>query len=135
MRFEIESNGGVSSRSNLAGHSVIFDQPATFGGADSGPSPLDVMVAAVGACSHYYAAAFLHGRGHSTDGIRVVATAEKAAEGRKRLGMVNIEIFLPPGLPEEWLPRIERAVQGCPALGTLVQAPVVTVTVAPEPPG
>jgi uncharacterized OsmC-like protein len=64
MKAVVESAGGVASRVRLGEHELTFDQPSTVpGGADRGPSPLDVMAISVGACAHYYAAAFLFGRG------------------------------------------------------------------------
>src|SRR5689334_11085104 len=68
MKANIESIGKVASRAHVGGHELIFDQPAAVpGGDDRGPSPLDVMAVSVAACAHYYAAAYLHGRGLSPE--------------------------------------------------------------------
>ncbi len=73
MEIRIESNGGVGARARLGGHTLVFDQAVPLGGSDAGPSPLDVMFAAVGACAHYYAAAFLTARGIPVEGHEAVA--------------------------------------------------------------
>lgn len=63
MRIDIESAGGIASRVRIGSHEAMFDQPTEVpGGEDHGPSPLEVMAAAVGACVHYFAAAFLFAR-------------------------------------------------------------------------
>lgn len=129
MKFTVESVGGVASRVDIDGHALIFDQPVAVGGADTGPSPLDVMVASVGACAHYFAAAFLRARKQPVEGLVVVVEAEKATGGTRRLQHLSVRVDLPPGVPDEMLPRIEQAVRGCPAWGTLVEAPEVSMVV------
>jgi len=124
VKAVVESAGGVASRVRLGEHELVFDQPATVpGGEDRGPSPLDVMAVSVAACAHYFAAAFLHGRKLSTDGLRVEVAAEKVREPRPRFGHLALRVVLPPHLPKHYLPALERAVRGCPALGTLEQPP------------
>lgn len=127
MKFSIESAGGAASQVNIGGHRFVFDQPLSVGGQDSGPSPLDAMVATVGACAHYFAAAFLTARKHPVDGLIVTIEVEKAAEGPRRLARIDMQVHLPTSVPAEWMPRIEKAVLGCPVWGTLVDAPVLSM--------
>jgi len=135
MKAIIDSIGQVGSRVRLGGHEVTFDQPATVpGGLDRGASPLDLMVAAVGACAHYYAAAFLHGRNLSTEGLTVEVDSEKERVPSPRVGRVAIHVHLPAGLSERHVAGIERAVKSCPAYGTLMNPPVVTLSVAADAP-
>jgi len=78
MKAVVESIGRVGSRASVGGHELVFDQPRTVpGGEDRGPSPLDVMSVAVAACAHYFAAAYLHGRGLSPAGLTVEVATEK----------------------------------------------------------
>lgn len=131
MKLLIESAGGVASRVTLGSHQLLFDQPSEVpGGEDRGPSPLDVMAATVGACAHYFAAAFLQARKLSVEGLRVEVDVQKAREPQPRLGRVAILLTLPPGVPERYLPSIERAVRNCPAYGTLLHLPEVELSIA-----
>src|SRR3954471_20853343 len=108
MKAIIESAGGVASRVRLGSHELVFDQPSPVpGGEDRGPSPLDVLAASVGACAHYFAAAFLFVRKISPDGLRVDVEAEKERDPSPRFGRVSIHVTLPAGLPEHYLPPIE----------------------------
>ncbi len=133
MKAVIESAGGVASRARLGSHELFFDQPSPVpGGDDRGPSPLDVMAVAVGACAHYFAAAFLFARSVSPDGLRVEVEAEKVREPSPRFGKFSILVTLPAGVPEQYLPQIERVVRNCPAYGTLLHPPDVELTVAKE---
>lgn len=128
MQFTIHSAGGVASKVKLGHHEIVFDQEPPYGD-DSGPSPLDVMVASVGACAHYYAAAFLQARKLPTEGVVVEVQAEKASDGLRRVGAIRVDVVLPSTVPDDLLPRLERVVRGCPAWGTMVEAPGAHMTV------
>jgi putative redox protein len=128
LKAVIETTGAVGARANLDGHELVFDQPANVpGGQDRGPSPLDVMAVAVGACAHYFAAAFLYGRKLPVDGLRVEVEAEKTRDPVPRFGRLRLQVCLPPGVSAAHREGIERAVKHCPAYGTLQHPPEVTL--------
>jgi uncharacterized OsmC-like protein len=130
MKVVIESVGKAGSKAVVGAHELVFDQPASVpGGQDRGPSPLDVMTVSIGACAHYFAAAYLHGRGLSPDGLTVEVTAEKERLPVARLGRFQIRVHTPAGLSERHLDGIERAIKSCPAYGTLLVPPSVEMTV------
>ena len=136
MRAIVESLGKVASRARVGAHELLFDQPPPVpGGDDRGPSPLDVMVVSVAACAHYFAAAFLHGRGLPTAGLTVEVDSEKERVPISRIGRLAITIRVPPGLSERHLAGIERAVKSCPAYGTLLRPPTVEIRVEAAPAG
>ena len=111
-------------------HELIFDQPAAVpGGDDRGPSPLDVLVASVAACAHYFAAAFLYARGISADGLTVEVDAEKDRKPSPRLGRLAMKVHVPAGLSDLQLTGIARAVKSCPAYGTLLHPPSIELVV------
>jgi uncharacterized OsmC-like protein len=130
MKVVVESIGRVGSRAAVGGHELVFDQPkAVPGGEDRGPSPLDVMSVAVGACAHYFAAAYLHGRGLAAAGLTVEVTYEKTRDPVSRIGRLEITVQVPPGLDERHLAGIARAIKSCPAYGTLLHPPSVQISV------
>jgi len=130
VKVRIESAGGVASRVQLGTHELVFDQPSSVpGGRDLGPSPLDVMAATIGACAHYFAAAFLSARKLSTEGLEVDVEADKVRDPSPRYGRISIRVRLPPSVPAQHLPSIERVVRGCPAYGTLLHTPEVELAV------
>jgi uncharacterized OsmC-like protein len=130
MKALIESAGKVASRARLGAHELIFDQPALVpGGDDRGPSPLDVLALSVAACAHYYAAAFLHGRGLPTEGLTVEVESEKERAPAPRIGRLSMKVHLPPGLTERQRAGVERAIKSCPAYGTLLHPPAVELTI------
>jgi len=130
MKAIIESIGRVGSRTSVGGHELIFDQPAGVpGGDDRGPSPLDVMYVSVAACAHYFAAAYLYGRGLSPEGLAVEVTAEKERVPVSRIGRLEMKVRLPAGLTERHVAGIERAIKSCPAYGTLLHPPAVEISI------
>ena len=130
MKAVVESIGKVGSRARLGEHELVFDQPGLVpGGEDRGPSPLDVMAVSVAACAHYFAAAYLYGRGLSTEGLTVVVDADQERVPVSRIGRLSMQVRLPRGLDERQLAGIERAIKSCPAYGTLLHPPSVEVAV------
>jgi len=133
MKAVVQSTSAVGSRAYLGRHEVVFDQPATVpGGEDRGPSPLDMLVLSVAACAHYFAAAYLYGRGLPTSGLTVEVEGEKAQTPSPRIGRLSLAVRVPPSLTEQQIAGIERAIRRCPAYGTLVHAPSTEITVEPS---
>jgi putative redox protein len=115
VRCVVTALDAVASQVTIGSHTLTFDQPTNVpGGAERGPSPLDVMVGAVGACAHYFAAAFLQARKLPVAGLTVKETLPFP-----RLANLQISVELPRGTPERYIAAIERAVNSCPACGTL----------------
>ena len=130
MKAIVESIGKVGSRTRVGNHELVFDQPASApGGEDRGPSPLDVMMVSVAACAHYFASAYLYGRGLATEKLTVEAEAEKERVPISRIGRLAITVHVPPGLSEREIAGIGRAIKSCPAYGTLVRPPTVEIHV------
>lgn len=130
MKAVVESIGKVGSRVRVGEHELVFDQPTPVpGGEDRGPSPLDVMAVSVAACAHYYAAAYLHGRSLSTEGLSVEVQTEKERTPIPRISRLSMTVRLPEGLGERHVAGIERAIKSCPAYGTLLHPPSVEVTI------
>jgi putative redox protein len=130
MKFLVESAGDVAGRVRLGTRELVFDQPASVRcGGDRGPSPLDVLVASVAACAHYFAAAFLQARGLPTDRLTIEVEADKESVPTPRIGRLAMKVRVPEGLSEQQLIGIERAIKRCPAYGTLAKSPALELSV------
>jgi uncharacterized OsmC-like protein len=133
MKAIVESMGKVASRGRLGNHELTFDQPPSVpGGEDRGSSPLDVLVVSIAACAHYFAAAFLHGRGLSTTGLTVEVESVKDTAPTPRIGRLSMKVHLPADLSEQQRAAVERAIKRCPAYGTLLHPPTVEITIDAE---
>jgi uncharacterized OsmC-like protein len=130
MKATIESAGKVASRVRLGDHELVFDQPDSVRfGEDRGPSPLDVLVASVAACAHYFGAAYLSARGIDPSALAVEVEADKERVPLARIGRLALKVRVPAELDEQHLIGIVRAIKACPAYGTLVQPPKIELTV------
>jgi uncharacterized OsmC-like protein len=89
------------------------------------------MSVALAACAHYFAAAYLHARGLSPEGLTVEVEAEKDRVPVSRIGRVGLRVKLPGGLSDRHRAGVERAIKSCPAYGTLLHPPVVDIVVEP----
>jgi len=45
------AQGGYRTEVAAAGHTLLADEPASVGGTEAGPSPYDLLLGAVGACT------------------------------------------------------------------------------------
>jgi len=137
MKATVEWAGKVSSRVRLGNHVLSFDQPTSVrDGEDRGPSPLDVLVASVAACAHYFGVAYLNARGIEAYPLSVEVEAEKERVPAARLGRLSLKVRVPAGLDAKHVAGVLRAIKSCPAYGTLVHPPEIEVTVhVPDAPG
>ena len=91
------------------------------------------MTVSVAACAHYYAAAYMHGRGLPTEGLTVEVEAVKERVPMSRIGTLSMKARVPAGLEERQVAGIERAIKSCPAYGTLLHPPAVEIAVDAGP--
>jgi putative redox protein len=123
MEIRIQHLGDVKFAATTRGHSVVCDQPASNGGADSGMTPPEFLLASLGTCAGFYAAQYLKNHGLSQAGLEVAVEADKAA-APARLGRFRIGVFVP-GLAPEHEAGILRAVNACLIKNTLAHPPEI----------
>jgi len=114
----------IQSRSQT----ILCDQPAENGGADSGMTPPELMLASLGSCAGYYAVDYLKRQNIAVDGTRVRVTAEKA-KNPARLDDFKIEVEVPVELTEEHAKGLEDAVNRCLIHNTLTHTPKIELAV------
>ncbi len=136
--MNIEFPGGLRVDVLHAGFRIRTDQPAAAGGWGMAPSPFDLFLASIGACSGYYVLRFCEQRGIPTAGLGLSVTPEREGE-HKTVGCVRIEVTLPPGFPDRYREAVLRAVDQCAVKRHLENPPrfeiVAAEPVASVPPG
>ena len=121
MRVEALLPGGLEVDASVRGFTVRTDQPVEAGGADSAPSPMELFLASFATCGGCYALRFCRRRAISTEGMTLVAEADKdPASGR--IESVRLTLELPTGFPEKYRDALERAVDQC-AVKRLLEDP------------
>jgi putative redox protein len=97
-------------------HRVTCDQPFDDGGTDTGMTPEELMLSALGSSALQRAAGYLRSRGLSLDGVELRVSAELTESG---LGEIAIEVEAP-GLTARKREAILRSIDTSSLYRTLV---------------
>lgn len=99
-------------------HEIPTDQPVTEGGEHAGPSPVELLLGAIGGCAAFYAGAYLANKGVDRKGLEVTVTGE-TAQRPYRFASFKVEIRLPPDTDPKLERPVARAVKACTVFNTL----------------
>jgi len=127
MQVEINYRGNKKFEANARGHVVIADQPFDEEGRDSGMTPPELFLAAIGSCAAHYAAEYLNFRGLDTSDLRIRISGVKSLHPA-RLSEITIEVITD-NLNLRHKEGLVRAVQHCVLENTLVYPPSVNVEI------
>jgi putative redox protein len=119
---------GFRFAAQVGAHELILDQPLRGGGHDAGPSPIDLLGAALGSCIGLYVHKFLASRGVADEGLRVEVT-QHDARNPHRIGRFDVHIFVPGEIPALYKPMIEAVARVCPAYNTLVRTADIAIAI------
>jgi uncharacterized OsmC-like protein len=121
-----------SYRVQIGSHSLTIDQPASAGGDDRGPTPVELFVASLAACVAHYAGSYLARHGLSADGLAVDADFAMADDSPARVASVTLMVTPPAGLPENRRAGLLAVASHCTLHNTLRDAPSVDIGLSSE---
>jgi putative redox protein len=128
MEVTVNHIGSVQFEIKARQHTIVSDQPAENGGFDEGMTPPELLLASLGSCAGFYAAAYLKKFKLATEGTRVRVTANKLKDPA-RLEEFVIEINLPVEVSEEHKQGVERSVHHCLIHNTLLNPPKIELSI------
>lgn len=102
---------GLTFTIKVRGHELTTDLPPAKGGKDLGPTPPELLLAALASCSGIFAKMFADREGIPADGIEVTVEAD-TLQSPMRLGNFEVRVRIP-GLPEEKRPKAQAFVESC----------------------
>jgi len=111
----------IQSRSQT----ILCDQPAENGGADSGMTPPELLLASLGSCAAFYAVQYLSSRKLARSGVRGTVTAEKLKQPA-RVGDFRVHVT-------EQREGLMRSVHHCLIHNTLLSPPQIQIERTEEP--
>lgn len=128
MEVIVNHLGAVQFEIKARQHVIACDQPAENGGFDEGMTPPELLLASLGSCAGFYAAAYLKKHKLAESGTSVRITAEKA-KAPARLDNFVIQVDVPIELTEQHRKGIEDAVHHCLIHNTLLSPPKINLEI------
>jgi len=119
-------DGGVRFTADVRGHKLTVDQPRQAGGGDAGPMPVELLPTSLGTCVAFYVQQFLATRGLDATGLEVQVFAA-GAPNPNRIGLLEVTVSVPKGIPAQYRDAVVRAAQSCTVHHTLTHAPEISV--------
>ncbi len=121
------------------GHPLLADEPVSLGGTNAGPTPYELLAAALGACTSITLRMYADRKGWPLDAAEVVLTHQKShckdCEGVDRSGAridhFTREISLEGALDEHQRGRLLEIADRCPVHRTLETPAEITTTLVP----
>ena len=123
----VDYAGGLKFRTLARTHEIISDQPLGKG-EDTGPTPPELFIAAIGSCIGVYACFFAQRHDISLAGMKIEMSWEKA-ENPGRIGNIRAKMIIPGGVPEQYREPLHRAAHACLLHNTLLDSPRIELTI------
>jgi ribosomal protein S12 methylthiotransferase accessory factor len=128
-KLDIMFPGGRRIDVMIGERTVRTDQSVEHGGEGSAPAPFDLFLSSIAACAGIYAQDFCQARSISTEGMKGTMSCE-FDPAEKRYTKMTIDLTLPEGFPEKYVPAIVRAMNLCSVKKHITNAPEFVIRAA-----
>lgn len=127
--MSVKHTHGVASTMHARTHDVKVDAPPQMGGEDTGPTPVELLTGALGSCIVFYVARWAREAGVPYEGMEVKLDYVLDMEAHC-VPVINVEIVMPHGFPEDRRDSVMRVAEHCTVHHTLCSPPRITLTLA-----
>ena len=116
-----------SQKIEIGSHHLTADEPVSFGGSDTGSSPYDLILAALGACTSMTIGLYARKRKWPLEHITVslrhskihAADCEECETKEGRIDRIELDIYLDGALTDEQRAKLMEIAEKCPVHQTL----------------
>jgi ribosomal protein S12 methylthiotransferase accessory factor len=124
MDMVIDFPGGARVDANFGPFTIRTDQPP----AASAPTPFATFLASIGTCAGIYVLGFCQQRGIPADDIKLIQRVQRDNQNGM-VGKIELEIQVPEGFPQKYLPSLIRSAELCAVKKHLEQPPQFEVNI------
>ena len=111
MEMIVDFPGGDRVDAHYGPFTVMTDQPNSKGEAGSAPTPFSLFLASIATCAGIYVLGFCRQRNLPTEGLKIIQRTHQNPAGM--VENVDMEIQIPAGIPEKYLPSLIRSAELC----------------------
>jgi putative redox protein len=130
--ISIKHENGLRVSAGVGQHKLVLDVPIDQGRTDAGPTPVELLAAALGACMAMHIAKYCKAARLPYEGFGVDLDFQLAKDPL-RIGSLAADITPPPGFPEDRKDAIKRPVEQCTVKNTLKESTAVDVEIWTSP--
>jgi putative redox protein len=112
----------------VGNHRLTCDAPLEQGGIDAGPTPVELLVAAVGTCMAIHIVKYCKAARLPHEGFEMHLDFQLAKDPL-RIGSITVDIELPDNFPRDRIVAVKRAAEQCTVKNTLKESTSVDVEI------
>jgi uncharacterized OsmC-like protein/fermentation-respiration switch protein FrsA (DUF1100 family) len=124
---EVVTGEGLRTEVHAAPHLLVADEPRSVGGTDEGPTPFDLLLGSLGACTSMTVRMYASRKGWPLDEVCVQLAHERTGHGAERREVIESRIRLTGALTDAQRTRLLEIADRCPVHRTL-DGPLELVT-------
>jgi putative redox protein len=109
----------------IRGHEIRADEPPDKGGEDRGPSPGELFLGSLAACTAMTLRMYANVKEWPLEGVDIEASQERVKEGDRDFPRITMKLNVRGNLDEDQVERLKYIARRCPVHRTVTENPEV----------
>lgn len=124
----LKLEAGLRLSAAVRQHALAVDLPPDEGGGDAGPTPVELLTAALGACMAMHVIKYCRAAHLPHEGLGIDLDFQ-LVQNPARIGSITADLTLPAGFPGTRVEAVKRVLQQCTVRQSLNEGTAVDVEV------